>query len=272
MSNISAPSSLGTALVTGASSGIGATYADRLARRGYDVILVARDKARLEKLSAELQAATGRRVEALPADLTDRSDLARVESRIRGDASLCLVVNNAGLGPEGPMAGADIDYLDKMIQLNVTALNRLSIAATDAFTARNQGTIINIASVVALAPELFNGSYSGSKAYVLAFTQSLQAELEKAGSAVRVQAVLPGLTRTEIFERAGLDIGRFDPAMVMEVGDMVEAALAGLDLGEKITIPSLPESAEWDRASAARQALGPHLSLNRPAARYGVAA
>lgn len=259
----------GVALITGASAGIGATYADRLARRGHDLMLVARDGQRLEKLAAHLRVEAGVAVEVLVADLTVRDDLLAVERRLREDSAITFLVNNAGIGPNGPLLGADVDYLDRMIQLNVTALNRLTIAAASTFVPRGHGTIVNLASVVALVPEIFNGTYGGTKAFVLALTQSLQHEVGDRG--VRVQAVLPGLTRTEIFERAGMDIDKLDPTMVMEVGDLVDAALAGLDQGELVTIPSLPDPAAWHAAVAARMSLAPNLSKSRPADRYGVA-
>jgi hypothetical protein len=265
-SKMSKQASKGVALVTGASSGIGAVYADRLARRGYDLLLVARDQARLEELAARLRGEAGVAVEVFKADLTSRADLLAVERRLREDASISLIVNNAGIGPDGPLVGADVDYLDRMIELNVTALNRLAIAAATVFAARDRGGIINIASVVALIPELFNGAYSGSKAFVLALTQALQGEL--AQSSVRVQAVLPGLTRTEIFDRVGGSFDDFDPASVMEAGDLVDAALVGFDRGELVTIPSLPDAKDWDAAVSARVALGPNLSKNKPADRY----
>ncbi|MEE3625186.1 SDR family oxidoreductase [Nitrospirillum sp. BR 11752] len=262
-------SSKGTALVTGASSGIGATYADRLARRGYDLILVARNQDRLEKAAARLRAETGVKVEVLVADLSVQADVEKVEHRLRGDAAITLLVNNAGLGPKGPSLGSDIAYHDSMIAVNVTAVNRLAIAATDAFAAKGAGTVVNVASVVALIPEMFSGTYAATKAFVLALTQSLQAETAKAGkTGVRFQAVLPGLTRTEIFDRVGKSFDDLDQSMVMEVGEMVDAALAGLDQGELVTIPSLPDPADFDAVSKARYALGPNLSRNHAASRY----
>ncbi len=260
---------LGTALVTGASAGIGATYADRLARRGYDLVLAARDEARLSALAGKLQEQYGVSVDVLRADLSVPADVRAVEKRIRDDAAITLLVNNAGIGPKGPLLADDIDYLDTMIALNVTAANRLAVAAAQEFVSRGTGTIINIASAVAIIPELFNGAYSGTKAYVLAFTQSLARELE--GKGVRLQAVLPGLTRTEIFDRAGGSIKTLDQSRVMDVADLVDAALAGLDQGELVTIPSLPEKADWETFEAARQSLGPNISHNKPATRYATA-
>lgn len=254
------------ALITGASSGIGATYADRLARRGHDLILVARDGKRLDALASRLNDQAGVKVETIAADLTVGSSLAMIERRLGGDEAIGLLVNSAGLGPAGPVLAADSEDLQKMIQLNVIALHRLTLAAASSFAARGAGAIINIASVVALIPERFNATYSATKAFVLALTQGLNSEVAPLG--VRLQAVLPGLTRTEIFERAGADIGRFDPKMVMEVGEMVDAALAGFDQGELITIPSLPDAADWTALETARMNLGPNLSHDHAAQRY----
>ncbi|WP_160004712.1 SDR family oxidoreductase [Rhizobium sp. 18055] len=262
--------SLGTALVTGASSGIGATYADRLAKRGYDLVLVARDAARLQSLADRLTSETGVTVNILPADLTQRADVRAVEKRLREDESITLLVNNAGIGPKGALLDDDLDYLETMIELNVVAANRLAVAAAQALSERGRGAIVNVASVVAYIPERFHGTYSATKAFVLNLTQAIHSEVADKG--VKVQAVLPGLTRTEIFERAGRSVDDLPPAMVMDVSDMVDAALAGLDQGELITIPSLPDNADLDAANAARYALGPNLSHNKPAARYGVAA
>lgn len=257
---------LGTALITGASTGIGAVYADRLARRGYDLVLVARDGARLAALAERLRRETGRKIEWLAADLTARADLARIEQRLREDQSLTLLVNNAGMSVAGSLLDGEIDHFQTMIELNVIAATRLAAAAARNFVARRQGAIVNIASVLALAPELYNGSYSGTKAYLLNLSISLQNELEPAG--VKVQAVLPGATRTEIWARAGVDVDGFPPEMVMEVDAMVDAALAGFDQGEPVTIPSLPDPADWERYTAGRLALGPNLSRDRPAERY----
>ncbi|WP_454848996.1 SDR family NAD(P)-dependent oxidoreductase [Rhizobium binxianense] len=261
-------SNLGTALVTGASSGIGATYADRLARRGYDLLLVARDVPRLNALAERLTKEEGIRVEVLPADLTKREDVRKVERRLREDEAISLLVNNAGIGPKGTLLDDDIDYLETMIELNVVAANRLAVAAAQTFAGRGKGGIINIASVVALIAERFNGTYSATKAFVLNLTQALNAEAGQKG--VRLQAVLPGLTRTEIFERVGGSFDRFPPSMVMDVSDLVDAALAGFDQGELITIPSLPDTVDWHSFTDARMALGPNLSHDRPAARYGI--
>jgi short-subunit dehydrogenase len=260
----------GTALITGASSGIGKVYADRLAHRGYDLILVARDKARLDALAAELAQSAGVKTAVLSADLTQKSDLLKVEQQLLNDASITLLVNNAGIGGNGPLASADPDGIETIIQLNVVALVRLAAAAARAFSARKSGTIVNVGSVLGLAPEFFPGAYPATKAFVQALSQGLHAELSKSG--IRVQAVLPGATRTEIWERSGKNVDDLlPPEMVMDTDEMVDAALAGLDQGELVTIPSLPDAADWHALEAARQKLGPNLNHNHAAARYKTA-
>ena len=259
-------SHLGTALITGASAGIGATYANRLARRGFDLLLVARDRERLEQLAAELRGAAGVRVEVLRADLTRTDELRAVETRLRNDPSISLLVNNAGITAPRLLATADPDRLEAAVALNITALTRLAAAAAASFVTRKHGTIINLASVLALAPELTSAVYAGSKAYVVAFTQALHQEAHASG--VRVQAVLPGLTRTEIWERSGVDVNTLPQEKLMHVDELVDAALAGLDQGELITIPSLPDAADWSAFEAARHKLGPNLSHRHAAARY----
>ncbi|MDH4566330.1 SDR family oxidoreductase [Pseudomonas sp. BN414] len=256
----------GTALVTGASSGIGAVYADRLARAGYDLILVARRAEKLRELARTITTRSGRSVETIAADLTDADDLARVEGVLRSDASITLLVNNAGVGATGPLLQSNVADMEQMIELNVNVLTRLAYAAAPAFVARGTGTIINIASIVALAPELLNGVYGGSKAYVLAFSQSLQHELADKG--VRVQVVLPGATETDFWNVAGLPVSHLPPEIVMPVDALVDAALAGLAQGEIVTIPALAELDDWTTLENARKALSPQLSRSAPAPRY----
>lgn len=260
--------SKGTALITGASSGIGAIYADRLARQGYDLILVARNKARLDALAERLSDETGRAVEVVAADLGNKDDLGRVEKVLRTDASITMLVNNAGIGATAPLLASDIDKMEEMITLNVSALTRLTYAAVPGFVKRGTGAIINIASVVGIAPERLNGVYGGSKAFVLAFTLSLQNEL--ADKNIRIQAVLPGATATDFWDIAGTPLEHVPSEIVMSAEDMVNAALAGFDLGEGVTIPSLPDAADWEAYEAARQNLIPNLSRSVPAARYRV--
>lgn len=266
MTHTAAP---GTALITGASGGIGAIYADRLARRGHDLILVARDRRRIERLAGDIAIRSGRSVRTLAADLTRPGDIAAVERVLRDDPDISMLVNNAGLGATAPLLASDIGEMGRMIALNVEALTRLTYAAAPAFVARGAGTIINIASIVAVAPEVLNGVYGGSKAFVLAFSQSLRHELTAKG--IRVQVVLPGATATEFWRTAGTPVENLPGEIVMRAEDMVDAALAGLDAGEFATVPSLPDVAHWDALEAARQALMPHLSLAKPAGRYGIA-
>lgn len=255
----------GTALITGASTGIGAVYADRLARRGYDLILVARDQQKLDTLANRLHQETGRQVSTLRADLTSAKDLNAVERRLAEDSNITVLVNNAGVGATAPLLASKPDDLDRMIHLNVIALTRLACAAAPGFAARGNTSIINIASIVAIAPEILNGVYGGSKAYVLALTQSMHKEL---GERIRIQAVLPGATSTPFWDSAGTPVHHLPQEIVMTAEDMVDAALSGLDQGEIVTIPSLPDPAEWERYNAARLEMTPKLSNNKPAARY----
>ena len=262
--------SKGTALVTGASSGIGAIYADRLARRGHDLILVARNRERLEALATRLTDDPGRSVQLIVADLHHKAELAQVEEVLRTDATITILVNNAGVGAPPPLLDSGIDQLDRMIDLNVTALVRLTYAIVPAFVSRGRGAIINIASIVGIAPELLNGVYGGTKAFVLAFSRSLHREF--AESKIRVQVVLPGATATDFWDIARTPLERLPSQIVMKADDLVDAAMAGFDQGELVTIPSLPEMADWEAYEAARQNMIPKLSLRSPAARYGVTA
>jgi short-subunit dehydrogenase len=256
----------GTALITGASSGIGAIYAERLAERGYNLILVARNHDRLNALADRLGTRTGQNVEVLEADLGETASLAQVEAKLRNDASITLLVNNAGTGTHTPLLESNLDQMVDMINLNVTALTRLTYAAVPGFVARGKGEIINISSIVAIAPELLNGVYGGSKAYVYAFSQSLHHEL--AGKGVRVQAVLPGATATEFWATGGLPVEHLPKEIVMSAEQMVDAALVGFERGELITIPSLHSGEEWEAYEAARKTMSAHLSSNTPAPRY----
>jgi short-subunit dehydrogenase len=256
-------STQGTAVITGASTGIGALYAERLAARGYDLVLVARNALRLQELAARLQASTGRVVRAISADLTDAADLARIETLLREDSDITMLVNNAGIGATGPLLNSDIDKMQEMITLNVTALTRLAYAAAPGFAARGQG---NIASIVAIAPEILNGVYGATKAYVLALSQSLRHELAEKG--IRVQVVLPGATATDFWSVAGTPVEHLPQQIVMRADAMVDAALAGLDMGEFVTIPPLEDGAKFEAYEAARRAMHAELSTSTPASRY----
>jgi len=258
----------GIAVVTGASTGIGAIYADRLAKRGHDLILVARSGEKLASLAQRIANTTGQKVEAVKADLTSPTDLRHVEDILRTNADISMLVNNAGVGATAPLVASDVNEMEDMIHLNVTALMRLSYAAAPAFLGRSSGTIINVSSAVAIAPELLNGVYGATKAFVLALTQSLVHEFADKG--VRTQAVLPGATATEFWDIAGKPVHQLPMQIVMSADDLVDAALAGLDLGETITIPSLPNQAEWDRYEAARRALANKIPNAIAAPRYNL--
>lgn len=263
---MSNPSPKGVALITGASTGIGAIYADRLAKRGYDLILVARNEQRLNAAAEHLRAETGVQVTPLPADLNDKAGLTKVEAVLRDDPTITMLVNNAGVGSVASILQADVDKMEAMIDLNVTALTRLTYAAVPGLVARGGGAIINIASIVAVGPEILNGVYGGSKAFVLAFSQSLKHEL--ADKNIRIQAVLPGATATEFWGVAGTPVEHLPTEIVMSAEDMVDASLAGFDQGEFATIPALPDVAQWNAYEAARQAMLPNLSKTAPATRY----
>jgi short-subunit dehydrogenase len=262
--------SRGTAVITGASTGIGAVYADRLAKRGYDLVLVARNEKRLKKLAARLTEETGRSITPLRADLNDKVDLAKVERVLREDQAITVLVNNAGIGAVTPLLETDVDKMDELIALNVSALTRLTYAVAPAFVARRRGTIINIASIVGISPETLNGVYGASKAYVIALTHSLQHELADKG--IRIQAVLPAGTATDFWDKTGLPYRHLPKGTVMSAEDMVDAALVGLDQGELITLPSLPDGNEWTCFEEARRTMSSHFFHSEPAPRYRAAA
>jgi short-subunit dehydrogenase len=265
---VSQSTSKGTALVTGASTGIGAVYANRLAKRGYDLILVARNEERLKTLASHLTAETGRRTAVLVANLGNAADLAKVEATLREDPSITMLVNNAGAGSVAPILQADVEKMDEMIRVNITALTRLTYAAAPPFVSRGSGTIINIASVVGIAVEMLNGVYSASKSYVISFGHSLQRDL--AGNGIRIQTVLPGATATEFWDIAGYSAQK-TAAITMSAEDLVDAALVGLDQGELVTIPSLHDGDDWNRWEADRRAISGKFGNSIPASRYAVA-
>ncbi|MEO5806851.1 SDR family oxidoreductase [Devosia sp.] len=255
-----------TALITGASEGIGAVYADRLATRGYNLVLVARSIDKLEALATTLRQQTGRSIEILPADLANRDDLQRVEARLAATPAVDLLVNNAGINKGGSFAELSSASVSAVVDLNVTAVARLAWAASGPMVARGSGTIINIASVMALMHMPTSALYSATKAFVLTLTQALDVDL--AGKGVHLQAVLPGATRTAIWAKSGTPVEYLPQEIVMETEAMVDASLAGLDQGELVTIPALPERAHWDQFEAARHQLAPNLSRAQPAGRY----
>ncbi|MBA5689120.1 SDR family NAD(P)-dependent oxidoreductase [Rugamonas apoptosis] len=241
------------AVVTGASSGIGAVYADRLAKRGYDLVLVARRADRLQALAAKIAATHGVKVEPLTADLESEAGQASVAQLLATNPAVSVLVNNAGLARLAPIAGSAWQDSLSQIALNITALTRLSHAVLPGLKARKEGAIINVASVLALHSLPISSVYSGTKAFVLAFSRGLQQEL--ADSGVRVQAVLPAATATELWDQSGVPLAALDPKAVMSTEDMVDAALLAFDQGEQVTMPSVAETETIDRFESARAAL-----------------
>ncbi|KWS82694.1 SDR family NAD(P)-dependent oxidoreductase [Pseudomonas amygdali] len=239
------------ALITGASTGIGAVYAERLAQRGHDLVLVARDKARLDSLAQRLRSEHKVAIDVLQADLTTQTDLAAAESVLRDDHSINILINNAGMGQTGSFIQQTAESIERLITLNTTVLTRLAAAVAPRFAQANGGSIVNIGSIVGFAPELGMSIYGATKAFVLFLSQGLNHELSSKG--VYVQAVLPAATRTEIWERAGIDINTL-PEM-MEVDDLVDAALTGFDRRELVTIPALQMIEHWTTLDDARKRL-----------------
>lgn len=254
-------------LITGASTGIGATYADRFARRGHDLVLVARDRKRMEALAARLTQETGVAIDIIQADLTKPTELAAVEARLRDDAHIGILVNNAGTAIGGSFIEQSIDEVSRLLALNTTALLRLTSAVAPRFAEAGEGAIINIGSVVGFVPEFAMTVYGATKAFALFLSQGLSLELGPKG--VYVQAVLPAATRTEIWEHAGADVNTMSG--VMEVGELVDAALVGFDRREPVTIPPLPDAEQWNAYQAARQAMLPNIGQEHAAARYRTA-
>jgi len=261
----------GTAVVTGASAGIGAKYAERLAERGFDLVLVARRTDRLEALAETLRTRFGVTVRAVTADLGDRTQLEGVARQIGGDETLTLLVNNAGTSTLAPVSATDVAAAETMNDLNIGALVRLTLAVLPGMKSRDRGAIVNIGSVLGFRALPISTIYSATKAYVTFFTRGLIDEL--ADTNVRVQLVAPAATATDIWEISGVPLTALDPATVMSVDAMVDASIAGLDASESVTMPSVEESerllADFDAATLAL--LGAS-QTSAPASRYAIAA
>lgn len=253
-----------TVLITGASSGIGATYAERFAERGHDLVLVARDQARLDALASRLRADRKVSVDVLRADLTNSADVEAVEARLREDGRIGILINNAGAAQSGGILQQTGESVERLIALNTTSLARLATAVAPRFAQAGSGAIVNIGSVVGMAPEFGMSIYGATKAFVLFLSQGLSVELAPRG--VYVQAVLPAGTRTEIWERAGIDINTLKD--LMDVRELVDAALVGFDRREAVTIPPLTDAARWTALDDARKGLLAGLDQARAADRY----
>lgn len=266
---MSASSLKPVAVVTGASAGIGAVYAERLSERGYDLILVARRAERLKALSDKLGAAHGTKVEVVEADLTKDADLARVEKVLKANAAITLLVNNAGNATLAPIAKTSEEDAASMIALNIIALTRLTHAVLPEFLGRDEGVIINVASVLSFHALPISAIYSGTKGYVMNFSRGLQQEL--AGTNVRLQLVMPASTATELWDLSGIPLASLNQAAVMTSENLVDAALAGFDSGEDITLPSVADATLWDTFDAARSKLFAATQTGEPAPRYRAA-
>jgi len=223
--------------VTGASSGIGAAFAEHLARERYELVIVARSRDRLEALASRLRRDHGVGVEVIVADLTRHDDLRVVATAVADDGVLELLVNNAGFGTVGPFVDLDPNREEEEIRLNIVALERLTHAALPAMIARGRGAIVNVSSMGAFQPGPYNATYSATKAYVNSFTEALHEELR--GTGVRVQALCPGFTRTEFQQRARIDVSSFPTFIWMSAEAVVDASLAGLERGEVVCVPGV---------------------------------
>lgn len=257
-----------TALITGASSGIGAVYAQRLAARGYDLVLVARRADRLADLAAQLQQSHSISARTIAADLSAEAGMASIEAVLR-DEEIDLLVNNAGMGPISSTADLSDEAASQTLALNVTALMRLTRAALPAMRARKSGAIVNVGSVMAFHAMPATSLYSATKAFVLTYSRAIQQEVKVDG--VLVQAVLPAGTVTEFYEAAGVSIANFDQSVFMTAEQLVDAALAGLDRGEEVTLPSVHDLDLWNTYDAARQNLFSGTQNGQPAPRYKAA-
>ncbi len=251
-------------LITGASSGIGSVYADRFAQRGHHLILVARDTNRLDKISRDLQAKYGLQVEFIQADLSKDQDISKIEDVLKNDADIEILVNNAGITLSGNFLTQDIKEIETLMTLNMTAVVRLSHAVSEQLVRKGKGSIINLGSVVGLSPEFGSTIYGASESFIHFFSQGLHLELKDHG--VHVQAVLPSATKTEIWERSGIDLSQVPP--LMDVNDLVDAALIGFDRKETITIPVLKDENQWNNFEKSRMTLLPNFSSAEVAQRY----
>jgi short-subunit dehydrogenase len=244
------------ALVTGASTGIGEEFARRLAAQGHDLVLVARDRARLEALAKELEEAYGVAAEVLPADLTDPVQLAPAEARAR---DVDLLINNAGYGTFGNFHEIDLDVDVREVQLNVIALMRLTHAAAAGMAARGKGGILNVSSLAGFQPGPRNATYSATKAFVTSFTEAVHEEMK--GTGVSVCVLCPGFTRTEFQERANAPASGVPEFMWQRAPEVVTAALEGLEKNKAIIVPGA-----FNRVLGTFSNMAPHAVSRRASA------
>jgi short-subunit dehydrogenase len=224
------------ALVTGASTGLGHAFARALAARGYDLVVVARDEARLQELATEVTPSAA--TEVLAADLTGPDGLAAVEARLRDrERPVDVLVNNAGFGTSGRFAELPLDIEDRQLRLNVLAVVRLTHAALEGMLERSRGGIINVSSLAAYQPTPENAVYGATKAFVHSFSQALHEETRETG--VRVMVLAPGFTRTEFQERAGVDAGRVPDILWQTAEAVVFPALEAFERGRAVYVPGL---------------------------------
>jgi len=261
-------SGIGVAVVTGASSGIGKVYADRLAKRGYDLVLIARRKDRLEKLSKQLHEKYGVKADVLIADLSSSADVDRVSKALSADENIALLVNNAGVGDLKATEVYSTDAVNKLIDVNNKAVVQLTLAVLPNFKKRNSGTIINIGSVLSFFALPISTVYSATKAFTALFSFGLRDELKETG--IKVQFVGFGAVETEIWELSGIPTSALAPGTVMPVDHAVDAALAGLDQGETVTYPSVEDNNLFTAFDNARTQLFLSGNTATPASRYGV--
>lgn len=258
------------AVITGASSGIGLAYAQQLSQRGYDLILVARRKDRLEQLAFTLEEHSRSAVTTIVADLANEADLRRVQGVFSERKDISVLVNNAGVGALGPISKVDVNSLENLVKVNVLALTTLSKAALSAFKARGHGLLVNIASVIALGPSATAAAYGGSKAYVLNFSRSLEQEYTEGG--ITVQTILPGPVKSEFFSASGVASPGFPEELFMSADTLVETALRAFDMKETVTFPTLADTASWAEFEGARKKFYKSvLMTGKPAARYALA-
>jgi short-subunit dehydrogenase len=259
------------ALVTGASAGIGEAYARELARRGFDLLVVARRANRLDSLVHSLRSEHGVHAEAIVADLSDGEGIRFVEQAIAATDRLELLVNNAGFAGYMPFLDLDPETAEALIGVHVLATTRLTRAALPRMVERGSGAVVNVASMLAFAASIppnplpSRATYGGAKAYIVAFTRNLAHELE--GTGVKVQALCPGVVRTEFHEVAGMDVSRTNMPR-MEADDVARASLASLELGEVVCSPALGDATLLEQLADAERTLFRSGTGGAPAARY----